>query len=70
MKRFYMLAIFAILSAAPVFAAHYNAQKIHVGEDVFLGNTKVSEGYYQVIANGEGNTVEVSLLQDGKAVAK
>lgn len=67
MKRLFGYAIVLALAAAPAFAAK-NAQSLNFAESVKVGSTQIPAGDVKVTWTGTGDSVQVTLAENGKTV--
>ena len=67
MKRFLGFALMLALTAAPAFAAK-NSQSVNFAQSVKVGSTEFPAGDCKVTWNGTGDSVQVTIAQNGKIV--
>ena len=66
MKRLIVCAIVLASFVAPAFAAK-NSQSLTIGQPVQIGSTQLSAGAYKVSWTGTGESVQVTLAQNGQS---
>ena len=66
MKRLFGYALMLALTA-PAFAAK-NSQSVNFAQPVKVGSTQISAGDCRVTWNGSGDSVQVTIAQNGKTV--
>ena len=67
MKRLFGYALMLTLTAAPALAAK-NSQSFNLAQPVRVGTTEIPAGNCKVTWTGAGDTVQVTLAQNGKSV--
>jgi hypothetical protein len=67
MKRLFGYALMLTLIAAPAFAAK-NSQSLNFDSAVKVGTTEIPAGSCKVTWNGTGDSVQVTLAQNGKTL--
>jgi len=67
MKRLFGYALMLALAAAPAFAAK-NSQSVNLAQSVKVGSTEIPAGDLKVTWTGTGDTVQVTLAQNGKTI--
>jgi len=67
MKRLFGYALMIALAAAPALAAK-NSQTLNLAEKVKVGTTDIPAGNVKVTWTGTGDTVQVTLAQNGKSI--
>jgi hypothetical protein len=67
MKRLFGYALMLTLVAAPAFAAK-NSQSLNLAQSVKVGTTELPAGDVKVSWTGTGNSVQVTIAQNGKTL--
>ena len=67
MKRLFGYALVLALAAAPAFAAK-NSQSVTLAQSVKVGSTEIPAGDVKVTWTGTGDSVQVTLAENGKTV--
>lgn len=67
MKRLLGYALMLALIAAPAFAAK-NSQSLNIAQNVKVGSTQIPAGDCKVSWTGTGDSVQVTIAQNGKTV--
>jgi hypothetical protein len=67
MKRLFGYALVLALAAAPAFAAK-NSQSVTLAQSVKVGSTEIPAGDVKVSWTGTGDSVQVTLAENGKTV--
>jgi len=67
MKRLFGYALMLALIAAPAFAAK-NSQSLNIAQNVKVGSTQIPAGDRKVSWTGTGDSVQVTIAQNGKTV--
>lgn len=67
MKRLFAYALVLALTAAPAFAAK-NSQSVNFAQAVKVGSTEIPAGDVKVTWTGTGDSVQVTLAENGKAI--
>jgi hypothetical protein len=67
MKRLFGYALMLALATAPAFAAK-NSQSVNFAQAVKVGSTEIPPGDCKVSWTGSGDSVQVTLAENGKSV--
>ncbi|HEY2469422.1 MAG TPA: hypothetical protein VGI45_16495 [Terracidiphilus sp.] len=67
MKRLFGYALVLALAVAPAFAAK-NSQSVTLSQSVKVGSTEIPAGEIKVTWTGTGESVQVTLAQNGKTI--
>ena len=67
MKRLFGYALILALTTAPAFAAK-NSESVNFAQPVKVGSTEIPAGDCKVTWNGTGDSVQVTIAQNGKTV--
>ena len=67
MKRLFGYALVLAVAAAPAFAAK-NSQSVTLADSVKVGSTEIPAGDVKVTWTGSGDSVQVTLAENGKTV--
>lgn len=69
LKNTALLSVLAVLCSLSAFARDKNQHSVNISDAVQVGNTQLQPGNYKVEWQGTGPDVQVTFLQNGKAVA-
>ena len=69
MKVFRSLLLAVLLMGLPVIALAATMKSFSLSEPAMVGNTVLKPGDYKIMWDGNGPTVEVKFVQNGKTVA-
>lgn len=69
LKYLAVLAALALLTPLSIFAADKTTRSVTIGDPVTIGTTQLKPGHYKLQWEGNGPTVTVNFMRNGKTIA-